>query len=84
MIERKSNWYGIDICTSCENVLSDNQKMDSGGVCFYCGHVSSGTICDTNKVVLMQIKHHPWWRFWSKDVTFVGATDLSKEWLLKN
>lgn len=36
-------------CAHCELVLTNQERMHSGGVCPYCGWVSDGTICATNK-----------------------------------
>ena len=55
MIE--SDWYGIDVC-KCEGRLNYSQRMCSDGVCHKCGHATKGDVCETNKVVLKEIKHH--------------------------
>lgn len=83
---RTSNWYGITVCKSCWKRLSDNQEMYSGGVCPKCGYNSGGTVCSTETVVLREIKHHPWWRFWNREITYEArpGDKLSQTWLQKN
>ena len=80
---RESDWYGFDVCVKCESRLNESQKMYSGGVCPKCGNVTHGTIVSTTKVVLKEIKHHPWWRFWNKELTYRGRNEFSERWANK-
>jgi len=63
---RESNWFGIDVCIKCENELTDQQKHYRNGICARCGHITRGTVCDTEKVVTKIISHSPWWKFWGQ------------------
>jgi predicted RNA-binding Zn-ribbon protein involved in translation (DUF1610 family) len=81
---RESDWYGINVCVKCEGRLKYSQKMYSDGVCPKCGHVTIGTICETNKVIIKEIKHHEWWQFWKRKFTYKGKDDFSERWLNKH
>lgn len=39
-------------CDACKEFLSFNQVMNSQGVCPYCGHMSTSSICATTKIVV--------------------------------
>jgi len=78
---RQSNWYGLDVCISCESRLYNKQKNYNGGICPYCGHDSDGTICDTQKIILKRISRRPWWMFWNNEYEYIGMDDASKKWL---
>jgi predicted RNA-binding Zn-ribbon protein involved in translation (DUF1610 family) len=80
---RVSDWYSFDVCVNCHSRLSNHIKMHSKGVCPKCGNNSNSTIIDTYKVILQELKHHPWWRFWNKKYTYRGAGELSINWLKK-
>lgn len=48
----KVKFTSVNKCVNCEAKLTSHQEYYSNGVCPYCGRVSSGTICDTKKVVV--------------------------------
>lgn len=37
-------------CIACSHVLSDRERCYHDGVCPFCGHVTNGTVCDTDKL----------------------------------
>lgn len=81
---RKSEWYGIRICAVCYSRLSDNEVMYNIGVCPVCGTASKGTALDALTVVVREIKHHPWYKFWDRKVTYEGVDEFSQDWLAKS
>lgn len=80
---RESNWYVIHVCKKCEKRLSNNQRIYSRGVCPKCGNSSNSTICNTVDVIVKKVKNHPWWRFWNKEVYFIGRDEFSESWIKK-
>jgi predicted RNA-binding Zn-ribbon protein involved in translation (DUF1610 family) len=78
---RKSKWYGIDVCIACKNILTDSEKMYSGGVCPKCGHEELGTICDTVKVIVRKVKYYPWWQLLNREMSYEGKNEFSKQWI---
>jgi hypothetical protein len=52
-------WRAEILCYHCEYVMSDHEKMYSGGICPNCGYDDESTVCDTvNKVVRPVYEHH--------------------------
>lgn len=50
-------------CAACEAVLTDRERMYSGGVCPVCGAVTKGTIVHTIKTSVSVPPPKPaWWR----------------------
>lgn len=78
---KESNWYHLNVCVKCENVLSTTQKYYTSATCPHCGHSSRGTVCDTRKVVIKSIKNYKWWQIFNRKTTYVGRDDFSKKWL---
>ena len=80
---KESDWYGVTICSECEQRLSDYEIIHSRGICPKCGHNSHFTSCDHLTLVIKEIKHHKWWQFWKRKFTYVGKDNFSQEWLDK-
>ena len=79
---KTSDWYLIHVCSNCEQRLTDGERRHSEGVCPNCGENSkSGTYCNTNRVILREIRHHQWWEFWNRKYTYEGSDKYSIKWL---
>lgn len=83
MIE--SGWYSFTVCRTCSKRLSDSERRHNNGVCPKCGHKTEfSSTCNTTLIILKQTKHHPWWRFWNREVSYAGRDTFSQQWLNKN
>lgn len=51
------------MCKNCNTVLTNSQRMYSGGICPHCGALSEGTIVDSIKVSV-EVEKKPWWKLW--------------------
>lgn len=45
----RRRWRAVYYCCNCNKKLRRRQVYKKHGVCVYCGYVSKGTVCDTNK-----------------------------------
>ena len=81
---RVSKWHSLNVCVNCEISIGNQKRMYSGGICPHCGYLSIGTICNTRKIVIKEIKNHPWWRFWNRDFTYIGKNEHDNNWLLSD
>ena len=39
----------VHLCIKCEKELTEDQRLNNGGVCCFCGNITPGTIVDTIK-----------------------------------
>lgn len=62
---RFTEWKKRYLCAACKEPLSIWDLMYSDGCCPECGHVSSGTICDSMSIIARYKINRPWWMFWS-------------------
>ena len=61
MIIKKTIRYRVRRCDGCNRALSWREMMYSSGVCPHCGHLSDGTVCDTNDE-MGSCEVIDWWR----------------------
>lgn len=79
---RTSNWYSFSVCQDCENRLSSDEKMYSGGTCPHCGNTNDSTIVDCIKVTIRSHNPNPWWKLFNRlPITYEGRDQYSKDWL---
>ena len=50
-MDKHGKWEFYDICSKCDETLSERTVYYGGGVCPHCGHNSGNTLCDYRKIV---------------------------------
>lgn len=73
-LKRNGRYVNRYFCKSCDNRLSFGQKMDSHGVCPYCGANSHCTVVDTNERSVWVEDSPPLTNMSPKDVLIMGLT----------
>ena len=69
-------YYSLNCCTNCHNILTSNQQMYSNGTCPMCGNISKSTIVDSYKRLAYRVEvTQPWWKFWTKTYKSSWAED---------
>lgn len=51
MVVEMKRYEADYVCVKCKHALSYDEMMHSGAVCPYCGHTTSGTVCEITKIV---------------------------------
>lgn len=57
-------WQATYFCVKCDGQMSFDTKMNSKGICPYCGNVEAGTIVKCYKRAARFIRRSPRWKFW--------------------